>query len=114
MKRTALKRNTPLKAKAWLKSKVGLKSFGKKAQRQKKELDAIRPFLEARANGRCEHCGKHPQWVFMPDRPGIEPHHLAHDRSKNRPEDIIMLAPYCHDMYQCKPKDWEGWTDGKS
>ena len=88
-----------------------LRKIGKKGRRIQKELNAIRPMLEARSMGFCEHCGKHPQWVFTPDRPNLEPHHLDKNRNNNTMENIIMLAPYCHDTYGHKPKDWEGWNN---
>jgi|GEM_PF-6077190 len=86
-----------------------LRKIGRKGRRIKKEMDDIRPMLLERSRGVCEHCGKIPTHVYIPDRTVLEMHHKDHNRNNTTPENCIMLAPYCHDMYGYMPADWEGW-----
>ena len=83
-----------------------IKRIGKKAKRIRKEMGALRPELLERSGGVCEHCGKVPTWVYMPDRTVLEMHHKDHNRNNTNPENCIMLAPYCHSLYGDKPKEF--------
>ena len=70
-----------------------MKQIGKKGFKDKKELSAITPELEAMSEGKCMQCGK------APDFRGLQKHHLVH-RSQggdNSLANVQMWCGSCHD-----------------
>jgi len=89
MKRSQLKRKTPLK------------KVSKKAKRIKAEMDALMPELMKRSKGRCERPGgcQKPLGFFIPDRAELERHHIDKNRNHNTLANVLYLCPYDHDTW---------------
>ena len=70
-----------------------IKQLGKKGLKDKKELSAIAPVLEAKSKGKCMKCGK------LPDFRGLQKHHLAHraQGGNNSLLNVEMWCGLCHD-----------------
>lgn len=93
MKRTPLKRKTPLR------------SRGRKADREKPALDAFREALRARSGGLCE--VRTPACPLGPHF-GCDPHHRCHadrDRGVHDPERGLWVCRVGHDWIETHPAE---------
>ncbi len=97
MKRTELKRRTPLKARtplkrvAFLKSKTPIKKVSAKQAKRNRELAKIEP----PEDGRCQN----PKCHKLPDFRGLQKHHKIFRSlmDNDNLENIIWLCGNCHD-----------------
>jgi hypothetical protein len=94
MKRTPLKRKTPLKRTA-LKSSKGLRIVSKKQAAKNRVWSEIKKnrieFLAAKYGAPiCEYCGKH---VLLGT---LDAHHIDEDRNNNTPENCYICHRFCH------------------
>src|SRR5262249_23883287 len=59
---------------------------------------AVRNYVLARANGKCEACGASAPFLRADGTPYLEPHHLRRlsDGGPDHPAHVIALCPNCH------------------
>ncbi len=60
--------------------------------------EAVRVYVQRRANGRCEGCGSPAPFQTVEARPYLEPHHIRRlsDGGPDHPGWVIALCPNCH------------------
>lgn len=60
--------------------------------------EALRIYVQRRANGMCEGCGEPAPFVRKDGTPYLEPHHTTRlaDGGPDHPDHVIALCPTCH------------------
>lgn len=60
--------------------------------------EALRVYVQRRANGRCEGCGEPAPFLRKDGTPYLEPHHTTRvaDGGPDHPNHVIALCPTCH------------------
>jgi hypothetical protein len=99
MKCTTLKRHTPLKRRAGLKSYTNLNRISKKQRAKLAKLADLITLLRRYCHNRSELSGKRPDW-----KSGyiVDPHHIGGRSGRHllNPFEIIMLTRDEHDIEQ--------------
>jgi len=72
---------------------------GKKKVKRKAVPRTVDREIAARANGRCEYCGRAFSGTLLDQRKvRSHLHHIDGNRGNNKKSNLILLCPNCHDM----------------
>jgi 5-methylcytosine-specific restriction endonuclease McrA len=94
MKRTSLKRKTPLRSKTRLRAYKPMNKISKKKRQEIQAEKPARAQLEEQAGGLCEHCHQPPDWR------GLHPHEkiFRSHSGKLTLENSEMWCGRCHSV----------------
>lgn len=88
---------------SYLRRRVRMRPMGRRGERDREEMEAVREAVFARAGYRCERCGR---------RGSLHPHHRLR-RSQGGPntlENLCSLCHACHRMvHDLVAPDWREW-----
>ncbi len=85
-----------------------LHRIGRKGESEKQALIELRVNVLARANGRCERCGKWVGYFYL---------HVHHRKPRSRGgehtlKNAVAMCGLCHmGVHEHRDSDWQDWID---